>query len=373
MNSFTEIRIPREIVNDDVVLIAAWEAEHGAKVAPKQVVVSIETSKAIVDVEAEVEGYLEILHPTGAEIPVGALIGRIQAQPLSAGTASAPAALASSGTPASRGNGTPPAAAAGAPGLRISRKAQGLIEQYAIDASAFGGIELVRESDVLAYLERQKAGNAAATAMTEVPAAREDSSPAPAEAPDAAKPQPPAAGSTHWKKRDFLRDARVSAAERGGRSLAGLAFNYLWRNWFLGNLVRWAPRGIILPLHRLRGVKIGKDCYIDPNAIIETAYPENITIGNDVRVTARAIIMTHIKAPHHLRETGIMPVVLKPVRLEDHCFIGVNSVIMPGVTVGKAAVVASGAVVITNVPPYTMVAGNPAKVVKTFRKPPEEA
>jgi acetyltransferase-like isoleucine patch superfamily enzyme len=66
-------------------------------------------------------------------------------------------------------------------------------------------------------------------------------------------------------------------------------------------------------------------------------------------------------------------VVLKPVRLEDHCFIGVNSVIMPGVTVGKAAVVASGAVVITNVPPYTMVAGNPAKVVKTFRKPPEEA
>lgn len=64
---------------------------------------------------------------------------------------------------------------------------------------------------------------------------------------------------------------------------------------------------------------------------------------------------------------------LQPVVIEDHCFIGVNSVIMPGVTVGKAAVVASGAVVVTSVPPYTMVAGNPAKVVKTFRKPPEEA
>ena len=119
-------------------------------------------------------------------------------------------------------------------------------------------------------------------------------------------------------------------------------------------------------------MKIGKDCYIDPNAIIETAYPENITIGNDVRVTARAIIMTHIKAPHYLRESGIMPVVLKPVVLEDHSFIGVNSVIMPGVRVGKASVVASGAVVLTNVPPYTMVAGNPAKVVKTFPRPEEE-
>ncbi len=372
MNSFTEIRIPQEIVNDDVVLIAAWEAEHGAKVAPKQVVVSIETSKAVVDVEAEAEGYLEILHPKGAEVPIGALIGRIQAQPLAVATIPAPVGHAAIGGPASGGNGSAQAAAASVSGSRISRKAQALIEQHGIDANAFAGIELVRESDVLAYLERQKSGAAAVTATMEVSAV-EESAPAKAEETAPAKPPSAAGGTPAEKRRGFLYDARVSAADRGGRSLVGLAFNYLWRNWFLGNLVRWAPRGVILPLHRLRGVKIGKDCYIDPNAIIETAYPENVIIGDDVRVTARAIIMTHIKAPHHLRETGIMPVVLKPVVLEDHCFIGVNSVIMPGVTVGRAAVVASGAVVVTNVPPYTMVAGNPAKVVKTFRKPPEEA
>jgi chloramphenicol O-acetyltransferase type B len=40
---------------------------------------------------------------------------------------------------------------------------------------------------------------------------------------------------------------------------------------------------------------------------------------------------------------------------------------MPGVTVGEGAVVASGAVVLKDVPPYTMVAGNPAQVVKTLR------
>ena len=82
MNPSTEIRIPREIVNDDVVKIAAWEVADGAKVQPKQVVVSIETSKAVIDLEAEAEGYLEILHPKGAELPVGELIGRVQAQPL---------------------------------------------------------------------------------------------------------------------------------------------------------------------------------------------------------------------------------------------------------------------------------------------------
>ena len=109
---------------------------------------------------------------------------------------------------------------------------------------------------------------------------------------------------------------------------------------------------------------MGKNCFIDPTAIVETAYPENITIGNDVRITAGAVIMTHIKGPHYLRENGYVPLVLRKVVLEDHSFIGVNAVIMPGVTVGKAAVVASGSVVMNNVPPYTMVGGNPARVMK---------
>jgi len=361
VNPSTEIRIPREIVNDDVVKIAAWEVETGAKVQPKQVVASIETSKAVIDLEAEVEGYLEILHPKGTELPVGELIGWIQPQPVSAKaqtTAPRPAESASAG-----GNGAGTTAA----GLRISKKAQALIEQYALDPGVFAGTELVREADVLAYVERQNAEPALGTAVLETPSIGDSQKISPG-GPSGTRPVSPAVA----EKRGILHDARVSAAERGGKGLFALAFNYLWRNWFLGNLVRWAPRGVILPLHRLRGVKIGKDCYIDPNAIIETAYPENITIGNDVRVTARAIIMTHIKAPHYLRDSGIMPVVLKPVVLEDHSFIGVNSVIMPGVRVGEASVVASGAVVLTNVPPYTMVAGNPAKVVKTFPRPQEK-
>ncbi len=361
MNPSAEIRIPREIVNDDVVKIAAWEAADGAKVQTKQIVVSIETSKAVIDLEAEAEGYLEILHPKGAELPVGELIGRIQPQPVAAKTQKS-VSPATESAPAG-GNGTYTTAVAA--GLRISKKAQVLIEQHGIDPTVFAGSDLVREADVLAYVQRQKAEPAVGTAVLE-----------PAESeirPDQRLARTRPGGPTvPAKKHGFLHDARVSAADRGGKGLFALACNYLWRNWFLGNLVRWAPRGVILPLHRLRGVKIGKDCYIDPNAIIETAYPENITIGNDVRVTARAIIMTHIKAPHYLRESGIMPLVLKPVVLEDHSFIGVNSVIMPGVTVGKASVVASGAVVLTNVPPYTMVAGNPAKVVKTFPQHQEE-
>lgn len=58
---------------------------------------------------------------------------------------------------------------------------------------------------------------------------------------------------------------------------------------------------------------------------------------------------------HALWNEGIIPLVKQPVVLEDHCFIGVNAVIMPGVTIGRGSVVTSGSVVLTNVPPAVMV------------------
>jgi acetyltransferase-like isoleucine patch superfamily enzyme len=218
---------------------------------------------------------------------------------------------------------------------------------HGLTEADFSHLAMVREADVLAAVEHRVNP---ATEQIVGAAASEQRPPA--------RPQ----------SRGLFGDARRSAADRN-RGILWLAWNYLWRNWFLGNLARVSPRGMIMVVHRLRGVKIGADCFIDPNAILETAYPENITLGNDVRVTAGAIIMTHIKPPHYLRDEGLVPNVLKPVVLHDHSFIGVNAVILPGVTVGKAAVVASGAVVSADVPPYTMVAGNPAKVIKRFAIP----
>jgi acetyltransferase-like isoleucine patch superfamily enzyme len=220
------------------------------------------------------------------------------------------------------------------------------MDERGLDASVFAHLAHVREADVIRFLEAGERGRGASRA---------------------AGPAPGAGGATAANS-SWMKDASVASRERG-HGVVWLAFNYLFRNYLLGHLVAIAPRGVILPLHRLRGVKIGKGCYIDPTALIETAYPENVTIGDDVRVTARVVIMTHIKAPHYLRETGIVPNVLKPVVLDDHSFIGVSAVIMPGVKVGKAAVVASGAVVLGDVPPYTMVAGNPARVIRRFPAP----
>ncbi len=411
-----EIRVPRETVNDDTVTVQSWHAAHGARVTAKQLVAGIETSKAVLDVEADAEGYLEIIHPAGAEVPIGELIGRVLAEPPAMqyprGNAGATEAARPPATPAptnghaaparssnrlrdrtsqhepskqaeasSSSPPNPPPSAraadsysgstthslpASAPTAQtISKKAQRLIDEHAVNAAqVFAGLGLVREVDVIRHLESAAAARLEASPMPPSPATLAQQTPTPRVA--AANVN---SAYTPVKSKGLFGDAASSAKDRGNRSVLWLAWNYLWRNWFLGHAVRVAPRGVILTLHRWRGVKMGQDVFIDPTSIIETAFPENITIGNDVRITAGCVIMSHIKAPHYLRETGLVPVVLKPVVLEDHCFIGVNSVIMPGVTVGKASVVTSGSVVVNNVPPYTMVQGNPAKVIKQFPKP----
>lgn len=57
----------------------------------------------------------------------------------------------------------------------------------------------------------------------------------------------------------------------------------------------------------------------------------------------------------------------KPVRIEDDVWIGFKSSVMKGVTIGKGAVVAAGTMVTKDVPPYTLVAGNPARIIRDLK------
>jgi len=332
MSDTRTIAIPRETVNDDFVTIVTWYVNSGDQIKTGDILLDYETSKAVITIEAEQEGYIEILHHEGENIAVGKEVGRLHPTPPTVSISSP--------------NNNKPKKTLSTT-QQISQKAQRLIEQEGLDLAVFKDLLFVREADVIRYIEEQQ------VTMTEQFEASAPTS---------------ISGCTASSKRGGLHNARDAARSRG-HSIFWLACNYFFRNYLLGLLVRIAPRGLILLLHRLRGVKIGKGCFIDPTAVIETAYPENITLGNDVFITAHVVVMTHIKAPHYLRETGIVPPVLKKVVIEDHSFIGVNAVIMPGVTVGKASVVASGAVVVNNVPSYTMVIGNPAKIIKHFSQP----
>jgi acetyltransferase-like isoleucine patch superfamily enzyme len=345
-----EIKVPHEIVNDDLVTISQWNHENGAHVRSRDTVALIETSKAVIEVEAGADGYIEIVQPEGSEVGIGAVIAVVREQ-----RQVGDAQNIDKKVEAIKNTADPPTKPL-AGGVAFSRKARLAMEENGLNAQVFSGLSLVREKNVLDYLQSRETPEGHAS-LPGLESAGED---------DVVQPVNESVENVEVDREvGLFRDAYLAAADRN-RSLLWLVFNYVWRTWFLSNLVRWAPRFAILRLHRWRGVKIGQGCFVDPTAILETAHPHNITMGNDVRIAAQVIIMTHIKPPHFLRDAGIMGTTIEPVQLEDSCFIGVGAIIMPGVTVGRASVVASGAVVLGDVAPNCMVAGNPAKVVKRF-------
>ena len=89
-----------------------------------------------------------------------------------------------------------------------------------------------------------------------------------------------------------------------------------------------------------------------------------ITIENEVLIGPGAYLISvnHKLDPQHRKELELKPVVIK-----QNAWIGAKATILPGVTVGKNAVVAANAVVTKDVPANTVVAGNPAKIIKKLQ------
>lgn len=90
-----------------------------------------------------------------------------------------------------------------------------------------------------------------------------------------------------------------------------------------------------------------------------------VTIGSHVNL-AQGITITALNhnfddSEKRIDQQGIST---KEVVLEDDIWVGANAVILPGVTIGKHAVVAAGAIVTKDVPPHSLVAGVPAKVIR---------
>ena len=86
-----------------------------------------------------------------------------------------------------------------------------------------------------------------------------------------------------------------------------------------------------------------------------------ITIGNDVFIGPKVNLITinHDPNPENRSATYGRPIVI-----EDKAWIGINSTILPGVRIGYGAIVGAGSVVTKDVPPMTVVAGNPARFIK---------
>ncbi|QVN17707.1 sugar O-acetyltransferase [Burkholderia pyrrocinia] len=121
---------------------------------------------------------------------------------------------------------------------------------------------------------------------------------------------------------------------------------------------------LIPPFHATggAGMKIGRNVFVNQNC---TFYDlGGLAIGDDVMIGPNVSLITsgHPVEPSRRRDF----VVAKPIVIERNVWIGAGATIIGGVTVGEHSVVAAGAVVTKDVPPNTLVGGNPATVIRSI-------
>lgn len=123
-------------------------------------------------------------------------------------------------------------------------------------------------------------------------------------------------------------------------------------------------------------IRIGKDCFIGPGSRIWSG--AEVTIGDHVLIAHNVSIMDNLTHPFdHLQRREHFDAIYtrghprdidlddKPVRIGDDAWIGAHSIVLRGVTIGDRAIVGAGSVVTRDVPADAIVAGNPARVLRT--------
>lgn len=134
-------------------------------------------------------------------------------------------------------------------------------------------------------------------------------------------------------------------------------------------------RGELLTFAHGGAISIGEYCYIGESTRIWSA--RNIRIGNRVLIAHNVTILdslTHpigAKARHeHFKHIiteghpGVINLGERAVDIDDDVWIGCMSIVLRGVSLGRGAIVGAGSVVTENVPPWTLVAGNPARIIR---------
>lgn len=115
-----------------------------------------------------------------------------------------------------------------------------------------------------------------------------------------------------------------------------------------------------------RNLKIGKNTIINHQAYFDS-YKE-ITIGNGCDIgfrtcfiTGNHVLQSNFKTDRPLDESKCLP-----IKIEDFVWIGANVTILPGVTIKRGSVIGAGAIVISDIEPYSLAVGIPAKVVRAL-------
>lgn len=128
-------------------------------------------------------------------------------------------------------------------------------------------------------------------------------------------------------------------------------------------------RGELLHRNYMPGnYKVGKKCEFLTTSVPFGSEPYLIEIGDNVRITSGVKFCTHDGGMWVLRNNGMLQNAdyFGRICIEDNVHIGWNTIIMPGVTIGKNTIIGVGSVVTKSIPPNSVAVGVPCRVIKSI-------
>jgi acetyltransferase-like isoleucine patch superfamily enzyme len=148
-----------------------------------------------------------------------------------------------------------------------------------------------------------------------------------------------------------------------------------------GAVIRSQTRMDVFPWNRF---EIGALTTIESFALVNNG-SGHVLLGDRVRVGVGSVVLGPVTMGHgsglgqHVfvsgfnhgysdasKNSSVQPLVIKETVIEEEAHIGANSVVLPGIRIGKRSQIGAGSVVTKDIPPYCIAAGNPAKVIKQF-------
>ncbi len=148
----------------------------------------------------------------------------------------------------------------------------------------------------------------------------------------------------------------------------GFVLKFGMESWLLSPLL---PRRIRPAILRTIGCHVGKDVFIGDHVKIDSGHADLITMEEHVHVAGGCRILCHQRNLSRYcigDDYAKLGYNLAPVHLKRGCLVGMETMVMPGVTIGEGAIVGAGSLVTKDIPAWTIATGRPAKVVKQIPK-----
>lgn len=144
----------------------------------------------------------------------------------------------------------------------------------------------------------------------------------------------------------------------------GFLLKFVMDSWLLSPIT---PRKLRPAILRTIGCKVGKNVFVGDHVIVDSGHADLITIDEHAHIAGGCRLLCHQRDLSNYQvgdDYAKLGYKLKPIHLCKGSLIGMETFVMPGVTIGEGAIVGAGSLVTKDIPAWTIAAGRPAKVIK---------